>query len=97
MKLFVTTLKNFTLMGIGSGQKQINAKMLIALLFLWLTSIFNTIFLVYEANNFKDYTQNLYMTVASTLVAMFYVQIFFQISIVEKFIEDFERKIDESE
>lgn len=97
MKLFVTTLKNFTLMGIGSGQSRINAKMLIALIFLWLTSMFNTTFLVYEANNFKDYTQNLYMTVASTLVAMFYVQIYFQISTVEKFIEDFEKKIDESE
>lgn len=54
MKLFVTTFKNFTLMGIGSGQKRINAEMLIALLFLWLTSIFNTTFLLYEANNFKE-------------------------------------------
>lgn len=97
MKLFITTFKNFALMGIGSSQKRINAKMLIALFFLWLTSIFNTTFLIYEANNFKDYTQNLYMTVASTLVALFFVQIFFQISLVEKFITDFEKKIEESE
>lgn len=97
MKLFETTLKHFALMGIGSNEGRINRKMLLALFFLWLTSIFNSIFLIYEANNFKDYTQNLYMTVASTLVAIFYVQIMFQISLVEKFINEFEKNVDESE
>lgn len=84
-------------MGIGSNQNPINGKMLIASLFLWLTSIFNTTFLIYEANNFKDYTQNLYMTVASTLVAICYMQIVFEISTLEKFIGAFEKTLDESE
>lgn len=97
MKLFKTAYENFALMGIGSNQSRINGKMLIASLFLWLTSIFNTTFLIYEANNFKDYTQNLYMTVASTLVAMCYMQIVFQISTLEKFVDDFEKAITESE
>lgn len=97
MKLFTTALKNFAVMGIGSNQSPINGKMMIATFFLWLTSIFNTIFLVSEANNFKDYTQNLYMTVASTLVAICYVQIVSQKSILLKFIDGFEINIDESE
>lgn len=97
MKLFETTLKNFALMGIGSSEGRNNRKMLIAMFFLWLTSIFNSTYLIYGADNFKDYTQNLYMTVASTEIAMFYVQIVFQISTVEKFIAEFEKNLDESE
>lgn len=97
MKLFETTLKNFALMGIGSSEGRINRKMLIAMLFLWLTSIFNSTYLIHGADNFKDYTQNLYMTVASTEIAMFYVQIVLQISTVEKFIAEFEKNLDESE
>ena len=97
MKFFKTALHNFAIMGIDSNRSVINTQMLIATFFLWLTSIFNTTFLIYEANNFKDYTQNLYMTVASTLVAMCYTQIVFQISIIVKFIDGFEKDIDESE
>lgn len=84
-------------MGIDSSKSRFNGKMLIASVFLWLTSIFNTTFLIYEANNFKDYTQNLYMTVASTLVAMCYMQVVFQLPVLVKLIEDFEKTINESE
>lgn len=97
MQLFQTAFKNFAIMGVGSNQSRFNGKMLIASVFLWLTSIFNTTFLIYEANNFKDYTQNLYMTVASTLVAICYMQIVFQISILVNFVDDFGKTIDESE
>lgn len=97
MKLFVTALKNFTVLGIDVNKNRFNKKMLIASFFLWLTSVFNTTFLIYEADNFKDYTQNLYMSVASTLVALIFIQIVFQISILVNFINGFEKNLAERE
>lgn len=67
MKLFETFQTNLTRMGVSSNESLINGKLLLSYLFFGLNNIFYCVFLFHGADNFREYTDSMYMSVATML------------------------------
>lgn len=64
MKIHQAIQKKFEILGIGLNQSRFNGKVMGTYLIYVIGITFSAMFLICEANNFQEYTDNLYITTA---------------------------------
>lgn len=92
MKLFQTFQINLARIGVSSNEPLVNGKLLLSYLFFGLNNIFYCVFLFHQAENFREYTDSIYMSAATmiytitfTILALTSQKIFSLIEFAEKF------------
>lgn len=64
-----SVLQNLTIMGMVRNQSLFNGKFLVASFFIALNSALNWAFLIIEAQTFLEYTNSIFMTLTTTMIA----------------------------
>lgn len=100
MKILTTVQKNFALIGISAKQSTqnnpFNAENLIVLLILCLTLITNVMNLIYEADNFKDYTISVFSCSTMIVAILIFVMILARMRHLFDFLKQAEQIINKS-
>lgn len=98
MKLLQIVKKNFEFLGIGSKRSfSNNIKSVIAILIFSLSTSLGTVFLLFEANTFLEYTTNIYVTTTTFGALVEFISILFQKKNLFKLIDEMENFVDTSE
>lgn len=97
MKFFRKIQKNFAILGISTNQPRINGKTLTMCLILGTGLISSAVFLIYEADSFQEYTNNLYITTALMVCFTYYLIMIFNMENYTKLIRNVRNYIEKSE
>lgn len=96
MKFFQTVQKDFETLGICSEQSRINRKSIATSLIYGSGTCFSAIFLFWDANDFQEYTTNLYITTAFVVGFTYYLIMCFKMRKLFLLIEDMEKTLGKS-
>lgn len=69
MKFLEAGLKNIAVMGFRPNHSQLNVKFLLATFFIVLNAALNLGFLLIEAQTFLEYTNSIFMTLTTAMIA----------------------------
>lgn len=72
VKFFRVAENGCALLGIGLNRNRFNANTLIFSFILWSECLSNAIYLCFEVNTFRGYTESIFLTSLTTLVALCY-------------------------
>lgn len=102
MKLFETALKNFEFLGLEwdeSSKKYIYTKNYLVFLFqiqFVLLIISCTLFLIYDAKTFYEYTFEFMLLSTAIMCPLIYIILNFEVNIFNNLIENFQNMVDKS-
>lgn len=97
MKYLVTGFKNLAVIGMKSNQSLFNVKFLIASFFIVLNSAVNWAFFIIEAETFLEYTNSIFMTLTTTMIAACYAILAYKVSKLLALLKFAEESIENSE
>lgn len=101
IKLFQIIQRNVAILGISSNYSKqndmLNRNVLKASVFYGLNSTFNTIFLLVEASNFREYIDSIIATTSVFGILFCFMIVFSEMSKLFEFIENCERATNERE
>lgn len=96
MKFFVEVQKNFTILGICANQSRLNGKSLTTCLIYGAGTCASAIFLFWDANDFQEYTTNLYITTSLAVGFIYYMIMCFKMRKLIVLIENMEETLGKS-
>lgn len=96
MKLFQVIQKNFLVLGISSNQPRLNGKLVKTCLVYALSVTLSAAFLFFEAKSFIEYTSNIYITTAVSVISTYFIVWILKLKKFFKLIENLENFYDES-
>lgn len=85
------------MMGISSDQHRLNFNMLMTLVLYWSLSISYFIYLLREANEFREYMDTTYLTSATTLIAICYMNLVWKMEKIFQHVRQMESIFEDSE
>lgn len=85
------------MMGIISDQHRFNFKVLMTLLLYWSLSILYFLYLLREANEFREYMDTTYLTSATTLIAICYMNLVWKMENLFQHVDEMEKIFENSE
>lgn len=94
MKLFQSALKKFQNVGIRPNQSRLNGKVLMAFTCNWLGTIFDCIFIAREVHSFSELVNSIFLTSATTTIAMCFTILIVNANKIFKLINNAERLAD---
>lgn len=98
-KIFQIIQRNFTILGISSSFSRqndlLNKSVLKATTFYMLNCILNSMFLICEANNFREFTDSIIATISLFGILLVYVMAVLNMTKLFEFIQNCENAIDE--
>lgn len=97
LKLLQVAQKNCELLGVCVNGKRLNAKTLIILYFLWSASLFNFIFLCCEAKTFREFSESIFYTLISAMIATCFTIIVIRMNVLFNLIYCAERVANKSD
>lgn len=97
MKILQTVQENFEILGICRNQPRFNAKSVMACLVYGVGITFSTTFLICDANNFQEYTNNLYITTALAAGLVCIINTLLKMNHLFALTDDIEETLDRSE
>lgn len=97
MKLFQLIQKNFSVLGITSNQtKYSRIKLVMTLIIYGLITTSSILFLVFEADTFDEFTNNIYITSGCVMMCIIFVIMAFKQGKLFELIDSFDKFIDKS-
>lgn len=101
MKLFQTIQRKFAILGISPDQSiqncPFNQEIILVYIIYGSACIMSNVYLFHEAQNFEEYTNNIYITTAATMLLFFFTIIINKMANLFEFIDNVEKLIDSSE
>lgn len=96
MKLFQVVQKNFAVFGIAANRPIFNKKLVKICLYYGVDLTLSTVYLVFEAETFLEYTSNIYVTTALLVICSYFAIWILKLEKFFALIDDVERFIRES-
>lgn len=98
MKAFQTVQNNLAVLGVNlnSAQSRLNRKLIKTCFIYYLSSTLATAFLFLEAEDFWQYTMNIYITTSSIMISSHFVCLIFKVKKFFTLIDDIENIFDKS-
>lgn len=102
MKILQTVFENFVFLGINinrmhDDKNPLNKNIFVSIFLCNLGIVFTGVFLVFEANNFMEYTEAVYTFSTAIVIAMGVVIVIYKVNWIAKYIERCENTINSSE
>lgn len=97
MKPLQSGKENWAMLGISPSQSLISLKFLMALFIIVANAGLNWAFLIYEADSFREYTNSIFITSTTTMVAVCFGILAFQRPRIYKLFYFTEEQIEKSE
>lgn len=97
MKFLREVQKNFVILGICSNQSRINIRSVLTCLTYGLGTASSAIFLIRDANNFQEYTNNIYITTAFIVGFTYFTITVYKMKKIFILIKNLKENIKESE
>lgn len=96
MNVFQAVQKNFGILGICRNQSRFNGRSLMVCLTSGLGTIVSALFLIYDANSFQQYTDNLYITSALAVGFFCISNLILKVNDLFALIDEIETTLDQS-
>lgn len=97
MQLFQSNQKSFEMMGLSSNLHRFNFKALMTFLLYWTLSILYGTFTLLEANEFREYMDSVYLTSATTVMAISFMIFVWKTEDIFHLIHEIEEIVEMSE
>lgn len=97
MKIIQSGMEHLAIIGVTPNQNLINVKFLVALIFNIENVSGNLAFLFHEANTFVEYANSIFLTSTVTVVAVCFLMMATNKSVIFHTIESFEELVEKSE
>lgn len=94
MKLFEIVRRNFAILGISPHKHPFNRNSLETFFICGLSCILCGVFLICNANTFREYTESIYMTTMQMVIASIFTIVVVKTSKLFQFVDDFEKYIE---
>ena len=94
MKLYQSNQDNLSSLGISSVEKSFNRRMVKTYLIYGLSNISANLYLIFEANNFLQYTNSVYVTTGLALIIIGFSIMIFKTSKLYQFMDDCDKLAD---